>query len=187
LYSPRPKDESLLEQYNLQGKFVVGFLGTMGMAAGLEKVLVAANLLKDRSDIVLLFAGPGSQRKVLEQMVRSQGLSNVRMIAAQSKEMMPRIWSVLDVSLSVTRDDPLFLYTVSSKNYERRCRRSGACRRSSCAGDGDSPSGRFAAGLRNDGQGGAGRCAALHPREKCRTYVGRAQSIGVRATGTNRA
>ncbi len=118
LYSPRPKDEVLLDQFNLRGKFVVGFLGTMGMAAGLEKVMISAEALKDRPDIVLLFAGPGSQRKTLERKVRERGLSNVRMIPAQSKEMMPRIWSVLDLSLSVTRDEPLFLYTVSSKNYE---------------------------------------------------------------------
>jgi colanic acid biosynthesis glycosyl transferase WcaI len=118
LYSPRPKDEVLLDQFNLRGKFVVGFLGTMGMAAGLEKVMISAEALKDRPDIVLLFAGPGSQRKSLEHKVRERGLSNVRMIPAQSKEMMPRIWSVLDLSLSVTRDEPLFLYTVSSKNYE---------------------------------------------------------------------
>lgn len=118
LYYPRPKDELLLDQFGLRGKFVVGFLGTMGMAAALDKVIVAAELLRGRSDIVFVFAGPGSQRRELERMVRDRGLNNIRMIASQSREMMPRVWSVLDLSLGVTRNEPLFRYTVSSKNYE---------------------------------------------------------------------
>lgn len=118
LFSPRAKDEELVDRYDLRGKFVVGFLGTMGMAAALDKVIVAAELVRDRQDIVFLLAGPGSQRDELEALIAAKRLTNVRMIPAQSKEMMPRLWSLLDLSLSVIRDAPLFRHTVSSKNYE---------------------------------------------------------------------
>lgn len=118
LYKPRAKDPELLAEYGLQGKFVAGFLGTMGMAAGLDKVVDAAALLADRPDIAILLVGPGSQRGEIEAHIAERGLTNVRLVAAQPKEMMPRLWSLVDLSMSVIRDEPLFKYTVSSKNYE---------------------------------------------------------------------
>ena len=117
-YTPRAKDPELLDRYGLRGKFIVGFLGTMGMAAALDKVVEAAELLKDRTDIALLLAGPGSQRERLVAMVAQKGLTNLVLLPGQPKDDMPRLWSLLDVSLSVIRNDPLFAHTVSSKNYE---------------------------------------------------------------------
>ena len=45
VYRPGPKNESLLEKYGLKGKFVVSYIGTVGMACGLEVVLDAAEKL----------------------------------------------------------------------------------------------------------------------------------------------
>ena len=39
VYKPGPKNEELLEKYGLMGKFVVSYIGTVGMACGLEVVL----------------------------------------------------------------------------------------------------------------------------------------------------
>ena len=55
LYRPMPKDEALLDQFDLRGKFVVGYLGTHGMAHALDKVVDAATILRDHPDIVFLF------------------------------------------------------------------------------------------------------------------------------------
>ena len=45
VYGPRGKDEGLLRRFGLDGKFVVSYIGTVGMACGLEVVLDAAELL----------------------------------------------------------------------------------------------------------------------------------------------
>ena len=51
VYRPCPKNEALLEKYGLKGKFVVSYIGTVGMACGLEVVLDAAeNLTQRRRD-----------------------------------------------------------------------------------------------------------------------------------------
>ncbi len=42
VYSPREKNAELLKQFGLEGKFVVSYIGTVGMACGLEVVLEAA-------------------------------------------------------------------------------------------------------------------------------------------------
>ena len=44
VYKPGPKNEELLEKYGLTGKFVVSYIGTVGMACGLEVVLEAAEI-----------------------------------------------------------------------------------------------------------------------------------------------
>ena len=44
VYSPREKNAALLETYGLKDKFVVSYIGTVGMACGLGCVLEAAQL-----------------------------------------------------------------------------------------------------------------------------------------------
>ena len=44
VYKPGPKNEDLLEKYGLTGKFVVSYIGTVGMACGLEVVQEAAEI-----------------------------------------------------------------------------------------------------------------------------------------------
>ena len=45
VYKPGPKNEELLGKYGLTGKFVVSYIGTVGMACGLEVVQEAAEIL----------------------------------------------------------------------------------------------------------------------------------------------
>lgn len=117
-YQPMPKDESLLDQFDLRGKFVAGYLGTHGMAHALDKVADAATILRDRSDIVFLFAGAGARRAELEATVRVRQLTNVRLIPSQPKAMMARLWSVHDLALIPLRDQELFTTVIPSKIFE---------------------------------------------------------------------
>ena len=117
-YSPRPRDQDLASKYHLDGHFVVGYLGTHGMAHGLDKVEEAVEILRERKDIVFLFVGGGAERARLEQIVVRKGLENVRMVPRQPKEMMPRLWSLCDVSLIPLRDRPVFSTVIPSKLFE---------------------------------------------------------------------
>ena len=117
-YHPMPKDDRLVEEFDLRGRFVVGYLGTHGMAHALDKVAEAAEILRDREDIVFLFAGAGARRAALEATVRDRRLTNVRLIPSQSKEMMPRLWSVHDLALIPLRDQELFMTVIPSKMFE---------------------------------------------------------------------
>ncbi|MEP5568703.1 MAG: glycosyltransferase family 4 protein [Halioglobus sp.] len=112
------KDSALAEEYELQGKFVVGYIGTHGMAHALDKVLDAAALLRDEDDIRFLFAGGGAERASLEQLVRKRNLDNVVMMPRQPKAMMPVVWSLCDISLISLRDTPLFTKVIPSKIFE---------------------------------------------------------------------
>lgn len=117
-YRPRPRDAAMARDLNLEGKFVVGYLGTLGMAHALPAVLDAAARLSSRGDIVLLFAGSGAERATVERIVSERRLTNVRLVARQPKEKMPALWSVCDVSLVPLRNSPLFAQVIPSKIFE---------------------------------------------------------------------
>jgi glycosyltransferase involved in cell wall biosynthesis len=117
-YRPMPKDEGMLDTFDLRGKFVVGYLGTHGMAHALEKVVEAATLLRDHPRIVFLFAGAGAKRAELEETVRARGLANVRLVPPQPKALMPRLWSLHDLALIPLRDQALFTTVIPSKLFE---------------------------------------------------------------------
>lgn len=118
-YSPASeKDPELSEQYGLKDKFVVGYVGTHGMAHALEKVVETAALLTEEKDIVILFAGGGAARQQIEQLVADKKLENVCLIPRQPKEMMPKLWSLCDVSLIHLKNTPVFKTVIPSKLFE---------------------------------------------------------------------
>ncbi len=117
-YVPSDRSETLARQYDLQERFVVGYLGTHGMAHGLDSVIEAAQLLRGRSDIAFFFAGSGAERARVESLVEERGLDNVRMIPRQPKEMMPQLWSLCDLSLIPLRDNEVFASVIPSKLFE---------------------------------------------------------------------
>jgi glycosyltransferase involved in cell wall biosynthesis len=117
-YHPRSRDTALADELGLTGKFVVGYLGTHGMAHALPGVLEAAERLKERKNIAFLFAGSGAERSRVERIVFERKLSNVRLVPRQPKERMPALWSVCDVSLVPLRNSPLFAKVIPSKVFE---------------------------------------------------------------------
>jgi len=117
-YEPRPRDTALTGELGLAGKFVVGYLGTHGMAHALQGVLDAAEKLKGRQDIVFLFAGSGAGRSAVERTVSERDLWNVRLVPRQPKDRMPALWSLCDVSLVPLRNSPLFAKVIPSKVFE---------------------------------------------------------------------
>jgi glycosyltransferase involved in cell wall biosynthesis len=112
------KNKELSEQYQLEEKFVIGYIGTHGMAHALEHVIDAAELLKANDNICFIFAGGGAAKEKLVTLVEEKQLKNVVFIPRQSKEIMPAIWSLCDVSLISLRDAALFKSVIPSKIFE---------------------------------------------------------------------
>lgn len=117
-YKPRPRDREFEAAWGLANQFVLGYLGTLGMAHGLSNVLDAAEHLRARDDIRFLLVGPGAERDELIAEARRRGLTNIIFAPQQPKEMMPRIWSVCDVALIHLKDSPIFAEVIPSKMFE---------------------------------------------------------------------
>ena len=116
-YSPRPRDAEFADRWDLAGKFVVGYVGTLGMAHGLTNVLDAADRVRD-TNIRFLLVGPGAERDALKSETARRGLSNVVIAPAQPKDAMPRVWSLCDVALIHLKDSPVFAEVIPSKMFE---------------------------------------------------------------------
>ena len=117
-YMPMQKDVELEVKYDLHNKFVAAYVGTHGMAHSLETIVDAAEKLQHREDIVFLFAGGGSGADQVAKLVAEKQLSNVRVLGRQDKSLMPRLWSLCDVSLVHLKDVPLFKSVIPSKIFE---------------------------------------------------------------------
>ncbi len=117
-YSPREKNPRLLRELDLEKKFVIGYIGTLGMAHGLDSVLQVAERLQRNPRFHFLFVGPGSAREGLIKKSRQLGLSNVTFVPSQPKEFMPEYWSLCDLALVHLKNDPVFETVIPSKIFE---------------------------------------------------------------------
>lgn len=118
VFKSAPRDEGFLAANGLQGRFVASYVGTHGLAHGLEVILEAAQLLRDRHDIGFLLVGDGADRRRLLAKRDEMGLKNVVMLDLQSRDRMPAVWSATDASLIVLRDKPVFRTVIPSKMFE---------------------------------------------------------------------
>ena len=119
-FTPRPKDATFVEKFGLQGKFVVGYYGTIGMGAGVQTAVDAGRVLRDRGrdDIVIMLAGAGAEYDEVEKSIQEQGLTNVKLLPPFDQADMPAVWSLLDAAIVMMKDRPLFRATISSKTFE---------------------------------------------------------------------
>jgi hypothetical protein len=117
-YQPGEKPGALIRQWDLDGKFVAAYVGTIGMAHGLDTVLAAAERLRDRDDVVFILVGTGAEQAALMQRCAELELKNVRFVGSVSKSEVREYWKVCDVALVLLRDTPLFAHVIPSKMFE---------------------------------------------------------------------
>ena len=118
-YQPLPKDEALALKLQIKEEaFVVGYIGTHGMAHGLMNVLKAAEKLKNHPEILFLFVGAGAEREALIQYAAAQQLSNVKFIPVQAKALIHKFWSLCHVALVHLKNDVVFKEVIPSKIFE---------------------------------------------------------------------
>lgn len=120
-FTPGPKDKNLLRKLRLQGKLVVGYVGTHGMAHALHTVLEAADLVRkcpSGYSIHILFLGNGACRNALKSQAAAQGLDNVSFIDTVPKEQVALYWSLLDIAIIHLKKADLFKTVIPSKLFE---------------------------------------------------------------------
>ena len=121
LFTPRDADRQFLQRWNLGGKFVCSYVGTIGMAHGLEIVTEAAKILREkgRDDITFCLVGDGASRQRLEDEVRREGLEPLVVFAGRlPKEAMPDVLASSGASLIHLKKCDLFEGVIPSKIFE---------------------------------------------------------------------
>mgnify|MGYP006093327689 CR=1 FL=1 len=112
------KDSKLVIEYSLQNKFIVGYIGTHGMAHGLEIVIQAARQLIHEPEIIFMMVGSGATKKNLEEAVKRENLNNILFIDAQPKKLIRGYFSLCDLSLIHLKNHKVFSKVIPSKLFE---------------------------------------------------------------------
>jgi glycosyltransferase involved in cell wall biosynthesis len=120
LFVSNVRDPEIRDRFGLNGYFVCAYVGTIGMASGLEVTLRAAKIFKDkgRHDIRIMLVGDGAIREDLEHSARAQGLDNVIFTGRVDKKVVPRIIASADACLVHLRKKELFESVLPSKIFE---------------------------------------------------------------------
>ncbi len=118
LFAPRPRDAALLRRHGLEDRWLVAYVGTLGLAHGLTTVLDAAERMRDRTEVVFLFIGDGADRARLEGEARRRGLDNVRFLGLLPRAEVPAWIASIDCLLVMLRDLPVFATVIPSKIFE---------------------------------------------------------------------
>jgi len=107
----------ILFALHLQNKFVVGYIGTHGMAHKLDFIVRAAKKI-DNQAIHFLFIGEGAEKKKVVALARELGVNNVTFMDSVSKSEIAEYLSVTDLSLVPLRKTELFTTVIPSKIFE---------------------------------------------------------------------
>jgi glycosyltransferase involved in cell wall biosynthesis len=118
LFAPQADDE-LRRRLHLQNKFVVSYIGTIGMAHGLETVVSAAAQMKDtHPEIVFLIVGEGAEKDRIVALAQRHRLGNLQFLPQQPREEIPAYISASDVCLVPLKKSDVFKTVIPTKMLE---------------------------------------------------------------------
>ena len=119
MFCPRVNNADLRTELGGEGKFVVAYIGTMGMAHGLETLVQAATELQTTApDVLFLMVGEGSDKERILNCARSQGLTNMRFVSQQPRDKIPEFIAISDACLVLLKKAELFKTVVPTKMLE---------------------------------------------------------------------
>jgi len=119
-FQPRAADPALRQRWGLGNRFVCAYVGTIGMASGLDVVLRAAQQLAERGrrDIHFLIVGDGAVRAELEAKATQLDLDTVTFTGRLDKGLIPAVLASVDVCLVHLKKRDLFTTVMPSKIFE---------------------------------------------------------------------
>jgi glycosyltransferase involved in cell wall biosynthesis len=118
LFRPAEPTAAAREELGLGDRFVVAYIGTIGMAHGLGTLLAVAERLRGRAEVGFAIIGEGAERARLEADARARGLDNVRFLGQQPRARIPALLAATDLAVVMLRDTPLFETVLPSKLFE---------------------------------------------------------------------
>mgnify|MGYP001248312496 FL=1 len=119
-YCPGDADRAFRNKYDLEDKFTVAYVGTIGMASGLEVALEASRKLIAEGDdsFRFLLVGDGAEREALQERVEAEDLKHVVFTGRLDKSFMPVLLRSVEGCFIHLRESDLFKTVLPSKLFE---------------------------------------------------------------------
>ncbi len=107
-YKPEIKSTRLEDKFNVKGKFVVSYIGAVGVANGLDYFLECANVSrKAQLPIQFLLFGEGALRERLMVNVKQMGLQNLTFLDFKNREGVKEVMNVTDAAFICYKNVPI--------------------------------------------------------------------------------
>jgi colanic acid biosynthesis glycosyl transferase WcaI len=118
-FCPRFPNVNLRKSLDSEGKFIVSFIGTLGLAHGLDTLLAAATRLQEvEPDILFLVVGDGADRERITGIAQAKGITNIRFVPQQLREKVPDYISASDACLVLLKKAEVFETVIPTKMLE---------------------------------------------------------------------
>ena len=120
-YVPKDGSDEIARRYDLGMRFVCSYVGTIGMAHGLDVVIRVAERLRDagREDIVFLLVGGGTKLDSMRATVAERRLDDlIKLTGRLDKSEVPEALGASDVCLVHLSKVDLFEHVIPSKIFE---------------------------------------------------------------------
>lgn len=117
LFYPRPADPVLRESICPPDRWLLSYIGTHGMAHGLDFIVGCAPEL-NKLKVTLLLIGDGAEKEKVTAMVKKEGYQNVICLPPVPKENIPAYLNISDLSLIPLKKKELFTTVIPSKIFE---------------------------------------------------------------------
>jgi len=116
-YKPEIKDPALEERFNVKGKFVVSYIGTAGVANGLDHFLECANASrKAELPIHFILCGDGAMLPHLKVSAERLGLKNITFTGFVNRFQVKEVMNITDAIFVSYKNVPV-LQTGSPNKY----------------------------------------------------------------------
>jgi colanic acid biosynthesis glycosyl transferase WcaI len=112
-------ETALRRELRAEGNFIISYIGTMGMAHGLETIITAAAQLQNTNpEIVFLMLGEGAEKERIAALAHERGLTNLRFVDQQPRDKIPAYICASDVCLVLLKKTELFKTVIPTKMLE---------------------------------------------------------------------
>lgn len=116
-YKPESKQPEREEKFGVKGKFVISYIGTMGLANGLEYMVECAEAIREaRLPIHFLLCGEGAVLERLKELTGQKALQNISFVPVQHREGVREVMNVTDAVMVCYKPLPV-LETGSPNKY----------------------------------------------------------------------
>jgi glycosyltransferase involved in cell wall biosynthesis len=106
------------EKFLWQDRFVVIYAGGLTQSYDIPTLLKAAELTKERKDILYVIIGEGERKRDYVDHCRRMSLSNVQILDSMPRKMMPALLSSANVGVHLFPDNPLWSYVLGNKPFD---------------------------------------------------------------------
>ncbi|MBL8166212.1 MAG: glycosyltransferase family 4 protein [Anaerolineae bacterium] len=106
------------QRHNLGSARVIAYIGTLGTAYDCLTMLETAKRFVERSDVLFVIMGTGTQQQVVRERLAQGDLPNVRWIEWVDYGEIPQAWAATDIAFWALHNHPLHRGAIGTKMYE---------------------------------------------------------------------